>query len=166
MKCLILVILNSNTHNLVFAKCTIIRCFAISFLIFQNISCDIYLHKLSLYLLTHFSGIWHVGFFSYAMRKTKIIKTPLLFMHSKVTLWYSYDIYKLYTYELSFPSSQVVQWTMCSVCGLKILYDSCPLVFRLVFVPWYDGEKFLLMLLFYAVRKILRHPHTKVLKCS
>ena len=132
-------------------------------MIFQNISCDIYLHKLSLYLLTHFSGVWHVGFFSYAMRKTKIIKTPLLFIHAKVTLWYSYDnIYKLYTYELSFPPFQVVRWTMCSVRGFKILYETCQLVFRLVLYLGMLGEKFLFILLFCIIRKILRHPHTKV----
>ena len=77
------------------------------------------------------------------MRKTKIIKTPLLFIHAKVTLWYSYDnIYKLYTYELSFPPFQVVRWTMCSVRGFKILYETCQLVFRLILYLGMLGEKF------------------------
>ena len=76
------------------------------------------------------------------MRKTKIIKTPLLFIHAKVTLCYSYDnIYKLYTYELSFPPFQVVRKTMCSVRGLKILYESCQLVFRLVLYRGKAGGK-------------------------
>ena len=97
----------------------------------------------------------HVVIFSYAMRKTKIIiKTPLLFIHTKVTtLCYSYDdIYILYTYELAFLPHK---WrlTMCSVCGLKPVYELHRLVFRLVCISVLIGKKF------YSFATVLR-PHT------